>query len=44
VNIYTKEERRNMKWGKMHNEEFCNLYASEDIINIIKSRNMRRER
>jgi hypothetical protein len=28
-------------WRKLHNEEFHNLYASPDVINVIKSRRMR---
>jgi hypothetical protein len=28
-------------WRKLHNEEFSNLYASPNIIRIIKSRKMR---
>jgi len=28
-------------WGRLHNEELHNLYASPDIIMVIKSRKMR---
>jgi hypothetical protein len=26
------------RWGKLHNEELCDLYSSPSIIRIIKSR------
>jgi hypothetical protein len=29
------------RWGRSHNEELHNLYASPDIIRMIKSRRMR---
>jgi hypothetical protein len=29
------------EWGKLHNEELCDLYSSPSIIRIIKSRRMR---
>jgi hypothetical protein len=28
-------------WGRLHNEELHNLYASPNIIRVIKSRKMR---
>jgi len=31
-------------WRRLHNEELCNLYASINIIRVIKSRRMRRVR
>jgi hypothetical protein len=31
-------------WGKLHNEELCNLYSSPSIIRMMKSRRMRWER
>ena len=35
----TKKVKRG--WKKLHNEELHNLYASPDIIKVIKSRRMR---
>jgi hypothetical protein len=29
------------EWGKLHDEELCDLYSSPSIIRIIKSRRMR---
>jgi hypothetical protein len=29
-------------WGKLHNEEFHNLYSSPNIIRMVKSKRMRR--
>jgi hypothetical protein len=29
------------EWGKLHNEEFHNLYCSPNIIRMIKSKRMR---
>jgi hypothetical protein len=29
-------------WRRLHNEELCNLYASSNIVRVIKSRRMRR--
>jgi hypothetical protein len=34
-----REEDRS--WGKMHNDEFHNLYFSPNIFRVIKSRRMR---
>jgi hypothetical protein len=31
-------------WRKLHNEEFHNLYSSPTIVQVIKSRRMRRAR
>jgi len=28
-------------WRKLHNEKLCNLYTSQNIIRVIKSRRMR---
>jgi hypothetical protein len=28
-------------WSRLHNEEFHNLYASQNIIRVIRSRSMR---
>jgi hypothetical protein len=28
-------------WSKLHNEELCNLYSSQNIIRVIKLRGMR---
>jgi hypothetical protein len=28
-------------WRKLHNEELCNLYASPNIIRVIRSRKIR---
>jgi hypothetical protein len=36
-----KSEEITGDWRKLHNEELCNLYSSENIIRMIKSRSMR---
>jgi hypothetical protein len=28
-------------WRKLHNEDLCNLFSSQDIMNLIKSKRMR---
>jgi hypothetical protein len=28
-------------WGRLHNEELHNLYASQNVVRVIKSRRMR---
>jgi hypothetical protein len=35
-----KREEAVGKWRRLHNEELCNLYASPNIIKIIKLRSM----
>jgi hypothetical protein len=29
------------EWRRLHNEELCDLYSSQNIIRVIKSRRMR---
>jgi len=35
-----KMEKVTRKWGRLYNEELHSLYASPDIISVIKSRRM----
>jgi hypothetical protein len=36
-----KRDEATREWRKLHNEELCDLYSSQSIIRIIKSRRMR---
>jgi hypothetical protein len=36
-----KRDEMTGEWGKLHNEELCDLYFSPSIIRIMKSRRMR---
>jgi hypothetical protein len=36
-----KREEVTGGWKKLHDEEFCNLYSSPDIIRMIKPRSVR---
>jgi hypothetical protein len=36
-----KREEVTKEWRKLHNQEFCDLYYSPNIIRMIKSRRMR---
>jgi hypothetical protein len=40
---YVKREEVVGGWRRLHNEELHNLYASPNIIRVIRSRGMRRE-
>jgi len=37
----SKRDEVTREWGKLHNEELNDLYCSENIIGMIKSRRMR---
>jgi hypothetical protein len=44
INVRTfgpKRDEVKAEWRKMHNEELQNLYSSQNIIRMIKSRRMR---
>jgi hypothetical protein len=35
-----KRDKVSGEWRKLHNEELCDLYASPDIVKVVKSRRM----
>jgi hypothetical protein len=36
--FWSKREKIATDWGKLHNEELCDMYSSPNITNVIESR------